>query len=202
MHALSLSLDLQSLDRQPWTRAAYVPLHFVTSGRNAWWRTWIQRYSDGALNVDLSAAKAFCEPRRVQGTRFAIEQLPALVFTSDTDMLAVAQINTTEPLKYLDRTRLDELDTMLDLGSMTLGQIARLFNRESYFWLVPPPKDDALLIAAARADEVQLDSNASTRLIAWTSYSLGRDYELGWTPTTNGVDPSHVGALARFWNSK
>ena len=199
MQGFSTSLDSPRLDRQPLTSARYLPLHFVITGRNAWWRTWIQRYSDGALHLSLGGAKAYSEARRVQGTRFAIEQIPALVFTGEHHVLAVTQINTTEPLKHFDRTRLDELGSMLRLRSLTLGQLVQVFARNSNFWTVPPASNDSLLVTAAEADTALPARDDAVSLTSWTSSSFGPRYRLNWASEKSDINTDHVVALARHW---
>ena len=57
-----------------------VKIYYVTTGRNAWRSTWIERYYKGCMRYSLESAKSYCEGHRQRGTVFYIRELPSLAF--------------------------------------------------------------------------------------------------------------------------
>lgn len=81
-------------------------VYFVSTGRNAFYLTWSERYAhDAAFHTSLDAAKHHAEQKRVQGTVFSIDELPALAFPVDSGALLVTEINTSTAFEgFLRRT--------------------------------------------------------------------------------------------------
>jgi hypothetical protein len=81
-------------------------LYFVSYGRNAYNWTWTEKYpGDGAFHKTREAAQQHAEAQRVQGSRFYIDEIPALAFPITTSSLVVTEINTSLPFeRYLRGT--------------------------------------------------------------------------------------------------
>jgi hypothetical protein len=82
-------------------RSCYLTkVYFVSYGRNAYNWTWTEKYpGDAAFHKNLASAKAHAEARRVQGSRFYIDEVPAPAFVAKTGCLVVTEINTPTPLE-------------------------------------------------------------------------------------------------------
>jgi len=64
--------------------------HFV-AGRNAWQSTWTQRYPrEAGFSLDLDTLVRKVERSRVQGSRFTLYELPALVLAAESMFLVLA----------------------------------------------------------------------------------------------------------------
>ena len=86
------------VDGQSIKRLGLAKLYFVTSGRNAWWATWIKRYEEGCMQAKLRSAQQQAERRRTNGSVFYIRELPALFIEKEHALLIVTQINTEHVL--------------------------------------------------------------------------------------------------------
>ena len=80
-------------------------LYFVSYGRNAYNWTWTSKYpGDDAFHKSREAAQEHAERQRVQGSRFYIDEIPALAFPITNTSLVVTEINTSLPFeRYLRR---------------------------------------------------------------------------------------------------
>jgi hypothetical protein len=183
-------------------------LYYAISGRNAWHSTWIQRYSNGCMHNCMRSAKDYCEKRRVQGTVFVIKELPALAIqTTKNGIILVTEINTISPLsRYsIDAVREDTAtssrriegyaDSYVCVGGNALG--ARLsFMPGSRFWRVSPPPKDAVMVLNTKLPASQFSSIDTSGLKAWSSYSNGSNYLLGWRERKNDVSSDAVLAIS------
>ncbi len=130
---------------------------YVNDGRNAWHSTWVKKYRSGCFHLTLSTAKEFCESKRVQGSVFYIEELPALQIDSEHGSLFVTQINCSYPLKEYStnavrkKTSSDDpskdwhKDNYLKVEKPILDA-AQTFESTSRFWRTPPPTANSLII--------------------------------------------------------
>lgn len=73
-------------------------IYQVIYGRNAWHSTWVQIYDEENFHLEFEAAKESAENRRVQGSKWTIEELPALAFVGERHTLVVTEINSDRPL--------------------------------------------------------------------------------------------------------
>lgn len=132
--------DSQSVVRQdgkevtsPRVRA--VAVLFLSSGRNAWHRTWVKRYSRGSFFRDGRAVDLAVDKRKTPGTVFYLTVLPAFVFCFGSRHFLATEINTTEPFRHIDlgsarnslmgRKLADFLDAMLPSSSLWKPQQSR-----------------------------------------------------------------------------
>ncbi len=170
-----------------------VRLFYVTTGRNAWWSTWITRYSPGCMHSTIKSAKTFCEQRRVQGTVFYIDELPSLAFVVPERALVISEINTDEFLGRLDFTRLTSLTTVLPVSSMTLRQMTYVFRPESPLWPPSYPQKDSTILSFCSKPETLAEVLPNDQLFSWASSSTGPNYHLNWStrPFTKGRSSLH-----------
>src|SRR5258708_8207317 len=170
-----------------------VRLFYVTTGRNAWWSTWITRYSPGCMHSTIESAKAFCEPSRVQGTVFYIDELPSLAFVVPERALVVSEINTDEFLGRLDFTRLTNLTAVLPVSIMTPRPMTYVFRPESPLWPPTYPKKDSAILSFCSKPETLAEVLPNDQLSSWASSSPGPNYHLNWStrPFTKGRASLH-----------
>lgn len=176
-------------------------MYFVVAGRNAWWSTWIRRYADGSLHHTLQSAKTYCEGRRVQGTRFYIEELPTLAVRDGERWLLITQINTEEPLKGLKHDTLRKLDELVGLETFSLSQLARVFSRSSQIWSPALPAENSLLIVCADSSTEFAPTSNNHVPQLWTSTSLGPQYLLQWHGQDSDCAVNYVEAAVRLLSS-
>jgi len=181
-------------------------LYYVTTGRNAWHSTWTQQYSNGCMHSSIKSAKQYAEKLRTQGTVFTIKQQPCICLKTESGTVFINQINSMSPLsgyssdalspgpkegaKLIDGAR----DNYLIPGASTSGAILS-FDRSSRFWRVPPPAKNSVIVVASEVADIDTDAIQKRKLKAWSSYSNGGGYLLGWRERENGVSPNAVIAL-------
>src|SRR4051812_25147339 len=104
-----------------------VKVFYVSTGRNAWWSTWVTRYSPGCMHGALESAKAFCEERRRQGTIFYIDELPSLAFVASECALVVSEINTEGFFDRFDAERFASITSVVPIITFSLDQVVCMF---------------------------------------------------------------------------
>lgn len=173
-----------------------VKLHYVTTGRNAWWSTWITRYSPGCMHSTIESAKAFCEARRVQGTVFYIDELPSLAFIAESRALLVSEINTEAFLKRIDAKRLTSITTVFPVSTMTLRQMTYVFRPESPLWPADYPRQDSAILSFCSASNTLAELSTKEQLTSYASSSSGPGYYLNWSTRPFSKDPSALHGIA------
>jgi len=158
-----------------------VKLYYVTTGRNAWWSTWITRYSPGCMHSTLESAKAFCEQRRVQGTVFYVDELPSLALIAPQRALVVSEINTEKFFGRLSARRLTHLTTVFPVSTMTLHQMTYVFRPKSPLWPDNYPRKDSAILSYCSDPDTLLEVKREDRLSSWASSSTGPNYFLHWS---------------------
>lgn len=174
-----------------------VRLYYAYWGRNAWWSTWITRYNNGCIHTSSESARLFCEPKRVQGTVFYVNYLPALAFLSGKKALLVSEINTVDPLARLDRTSLAKIVQTLGVSSMTLEQFLRIFRAESGLWPAAFRRENSVFCTFcenASTLEDLTDTNETSATL--TSSSVGPRYHLQWSERPAGIRSVGVASIA------
>lgn len=165
-----------------WVRSInVVKLFYVTTGRNAWWNTWITRYSPGCMHSTIESAKDFCEKARVQGSVFYIEELPSIAFITPGGTLVVSEINTDDFLGRLDLKRLTEITTLFPVSCMSLQQMVYVFRAKSPLW--PPTYsrvDSSIVTFYAGADGLS-GITRDDNLLSFASRSGGPTRYLYWS---------------------
>lgn len=179
-----------------------VKIYYCFYGRNAWHSTWVQKYYIDCMHSNLDSAKRFAERNRVQGSVFYIEELPALLLDGGSYPVLVTQINERCPLREYSAKALREdvsiesekiegyRNNYLTFGSPLNGVILS-FEYNSRFWKTQQPWKNSviLLYTETEFEPVELKT---TKLKAWKSSSLGKDYYLSWSPIKSRVSQSSV----------
>jgi hypothetical protein len=173
-----------------------IRLFYVTTGRTAWWSTWVTRYAEGCMHTTFASAREYCESRRVQGTVFYVTQLPALAFTAEGRVLAVTEINTQDILGRFDFAKLTDITTVLPVSTMTPRQISLLFRPQSPLWPRNFPRTDSAILAFGSPIDELTDLGTGDDLIAKASRAVGVDYSLEWSERPFTAKSSNVIALA------
>lgn len=173
-----------------------VRLYYVTTGRNAWWSTWITRYSPGCMHSTMDSAKAFCQARRVQGTVFYVHELPSIAFIAESRALVVSEINTESFLKRLDAKRLTSITTVLPVSAMTLRQMAYVFRPESPLWPTDYPRQDSAILSFCSTSNTLAELSAKEELSSYASNSAGSSYYLNWSTRPFAKDRSGLHGIA------
>ena len=208
MTALSTFNETQfhDLAKSPINEIVPCLLYYVTTGRNAWHSTWVQHYSPGCMHTSLISAKGHAERRRTQGTVFTIKEQPSLGLLNAEGFVAITQINTNTPLKDYSEEALvatpsngaklieQSKDNYLVEGANT-GAAVLSFDVNSRFWRKPPPKKHSVIVVCADQQDLELEPLAMRKLEAWSSYSNGGNYLLGWRERENEVRGAQVAAL-------
>ncbi|GLH65976.1 hypothetical protein GETHED_03400 [Geothrix edaphica] len=95
-------------------------VYYFHDRRSAWNETFSLKYPGHlAYHLSMIEARRAIEKRRVQGSQWKIEELPALVLEGDVHALVVTEINTRSPLSDF---------TNLIPDSWTLEAAANLLN--------------------------------------------------------------------------
>jgi hypothetical protein len=177
-----------------------IRLFYVTTGRNAWRETWINRYSEGCMHTSLESAQSYCERKRVQGTVFYISHMPTIAFISDKRMLAVTEINTQNILGNLNFEKLTTLTSILPFHTMTLHQISLIFRPASP--LLPTGARPKVIRTFSEDVCEILDCSANDRLIAQSSHAVGIDRFLKWSDRDLKLNFSNVLTIASILNER
>ena len=192
----NISIDTTSDDTL--TPASALRLHSVAAkkifycfcGRNAWYATWVQIYSPDCMHLTIESAKEHAERKRVQGSVFYIEELPALELDAGPYRIYLTQINSSCPLKEYrcdavrKHLRFDQnfiggaRDRYLVLGA-SVERAVLSFNYDSRFWLSEQPPQNSIMFLYTKG-EIPGARLTTTPLKAWVSSSVGNNYYLNW----------------------
>lgn len=193
------ALDAKSTDLRFMVRAIKtIKLFYVSTGRNAWWSTWITRYSPGCMHTTLDSAKKFCESRRVQGTIFYIDELPSLAFIAPERALIISEINTDVFLGRLDVERLKSITTVFPVSTITLQQMTYIFRPKSPLWPSSYLHEDSAILSFCSAPDTMAEISRTDELSSFASSSVGTSYYLTWSqrPFTKSCTSIHAIASA------
>ncbi|MCX7197672.1 MAG: hypothetical protein NTW37_06700 [Proteobacteria bacterium] len=179
-----------------------VKLHYVTSGRNAWWSTWITRYSPGCMHSTMDSAKQFCESQRVQGTVFYIDELPSIAFIADNRALVVSEINTDSFLKRIDVELLTTITTVFPVSTMTLRQMMYVFRPYSPLWPKDYPRLNSAIVSFSSAGDTMVELHTEEELFSYASSSVGPSYYLNWSTRRFQRDRSALHGIATSLRSR
>ena len=89
----------QSMLHLPLCDAEPTIMYYVHDGRNAWHTTWVQRYFPANFAGTWVDARNSVEPRRVQGSKWWIYQMPCLGLRFPGWDVLVSELNCQEILK-------------------------------------------------------------------------------------------------------
>lgn len=157
-----------------------VKVFYVSTGRNAWWSTWITRYSHGCMHSTIESAKQYCERRRVQGTVFYIDELPSIGFIAPERALLISEINTEHFFQRFNVEYLEVILSVLPTNSFTLKQVEHMFNPTSELWPWNYPGRDSAILTFCSNPKTLLAASKKSGMKSYASHSMGGNYYLGW----------------------
>ena len=183
-------------------------LYYCFTGRNAWWSIWVQKYYEGCMHSSLESAKKYAEKKRVQGTVFYIEEIPALIFEAENNCLAVTQINCKEPMAEYSSDAISEkvslskfkiknaMNNYLKCGASLEG-VCLSFDYDSSFWKRLQPSENSIVrVMCKKAKSDQFVSlKPKEALFRFESYSVGSNYYLEWRKSESRFSPDSVLSL-------
>ena len=196
------------LAEQSLVGARAAKIYYVYYGRNAWHSTWVTKYTAGCMHGCMESAQAFVESRRVQGSVFCIEELPALVLDGEEMSFIVTQINSENPLKGYSSQAVTNSppygatlikgsqNSYITAGSPLIGSILS-FNTTSRFWRSRPPYTNSVILLYSAPSDSLLQLT-STPLKKWRSRSFGGQYKFSWLPCGSRVRASGVLGLHKL----
>ena len=173
-----------------------IKLFYVSTGRNAWWTTWIFRYSPGCMHTTMESAKAFCETNRAQGTVFYVRELPAIACIVPERALVLTEINTPEILGRFDLNGLIGIAQILPISTMTLRQVLHIFRPESALWSPNYPKKDSAVISYCSNVDALERVGPEVSFADWESRSVGPKYYLKWSSRPTEIKAERIRAVA------
>lgn len=164
-----------------------IVLYYLSSARNAWHSTWISRYKEGCMHIDLADAKRSASLQRKQGTVFTIRELPALCFHSNEGLLVITEINNKSPLSEyspniviptstanflrslkLNNTFFGDKNNHMTAGTR-IGAIATSFDHRSSFWITKPNPKNSILIFGTKNKDLKLTQLTTSIPSSWIS---------------------------------
>jgi len=142
------------------TSCAIGRMFYFYQGRNAWNWSWSQTYpGDDAFTLSLEESKRRIEKRRVQGSTWWIEELPACIFSGTKYSLVIAEINTQTPLADFVK---------ITFNKPMIREVAAAFQQL---------RPNSLVKFVCSVDSI--DTSRGT-LKRFKSHSYGGNYSLGW----------------------
>lgn len=183
------------LEKLPIARRSLRKIYYISHGRNAWNSTWVRKYKDGCLHTTLQSAKQAAEKWRVSGSVFYIEQVPALVLSTDGPYsIIITQINEDWPLKdYRPNGNLyqNRGQSLIDPGrrwarariqsigkGSTLGCAIDSFHTRSEYW--DGPGVDMCHVMRYAEDASLLEKYKDSECNRLKSFAIGTQYSLAW----------------------
>lgn len=203
LQRLNLALHSLPLASETIVRRGVRKLYYVTSGRNAWWSTWILRYRDGCMHTDLTGAKQYAEGLRTNGSVFYIHELPVLVVEGPTQSLLVTQINCSNVLSEYrplgsDRTRHGTAVMRRRIApGVPLALAITSFDLASPYWDVAPPPSDSVLLFVAPVRLRDMAKYQESHVVKYQSVSIGANYPLRWPESRYEVKSSSLRRVVR-----
>jgi len=172
----------QNIDTHMVTLCKKGRIFFFSEGRNAWNWSWSQTYpGDDAFSLTFEQSKQKIENRRIQGSTWWIEELPACVFSGTQYSLIVTEINTETPLR-------DYVNITFD--NPTIGEIAEVFE---------PSTTNFIITFICNTTDIDVTTKTLKR---YKSYSNGGNYALGWTPRADvRYKSNYVNKIVRMFSS-
>lgn len=165
-----------------------VKIFYCFYGRNAWYTTWVQKYTENCMHSSLESAKEFAEENRVSGSVFYIEELPALFLEGGYYPVLVTQINQANPLKgYSSKLHKNNLLIL----NVPIKDAILSFDYNSPFWKLPQQKNDSVILLYSKLAP-QFEYLKTTKLRTWKSESFGGKYCLSWNLLESRVRQSSL----------
>jgi hypothetical protein len=183
-----------------------IKLFYLFTGRNAWWRTWVQKYRYDCMHPDVQSAQDAAERQRTQGSVFNIEELPALIFIFARVSLIVTEINAPNPLSGYSRRAVrkrppdgSEMIPYADdnylFPDARFDGVSLSFEHSSRFWRRPPPPRDHVVQLLTTIHASRFKILGDEVLYLYTSQSAGVHYPLNWSRKKTDIKPNAVRAV-------
>lgn len=169
-------------------------IYYVSSGRNAWWSTWIKRYTSGCMHTTLNSAKLHAEKLRTNGSVFYIHEIPALVFEGSHISFVVTQINCADVLKNykpISSCVNKKVYCHVVVGT-SFRKVYNAFSHNSIFWSVAPPAKDSVIRLLCHKKINEFDEYRSSETKSYRSESIGSKYSLYWNVSPFNIDGNSI----------
>ena len=183
-------------------RCLAVKIYFSIEGRNAWWSTWKQTYTEGCMQLKFNSSKTILEEKRKQGSVFNIIEMPAIVFQhAFGGCLVVTQINTQSPLKdyFFSRAfkRVENSAGEKDhfhgvAGRKIMKDIPSSFDFNSDSWRIRPPEENSVIKVWYPAGWGSHFDDLSRTLVTYKSVSEGSRGSLEWEKSDSDIKVDFV----------
>ncbi|WP_153135353.1 hypothetical protein [Paraburkholderia agricolaris] len=178
-----------------------VDIFFLHDGRNAWHSTWVQRYTSDAFWASFRDAAQRASAKRVQGSKFFIHHVPAVLFRARTAELLAVDINTDAPFSYLEGqgTRPKRNYSIavggdavsLALG-MTLHAIANHLNHLDKTDARNGPARGQVILEFGKRSEGEFKPLEQSKFLSYVSVPVAGFSSLGWSHQTSTIDGAGV----------
>lgn len=158
-------------------------IYYVSSGRNAWWSTWVKRYNPGCMHTTLHSAKLYAERLRTNGSVFYIQEIPALVLEGKFISLVVTQINCQDVLQNYRPKSKDRITNTTHCHISAGGSLCHTYNSFAYdsaFWEIAPPDKNSVLRLLCDRKLKDFEFYRASKILNYKSESIGPDYCLCW----------------------
>ena len=119
--------------------ATPIVVYFISSGRNAWHSTWMQKYEKNTLMSSYDASRTFIGSRMTQGTAFRMTITPAWHLRFSSKSFLVCEINTSRPFSRL-------LEAAFTVPGISEEQAVLLLKPTSPLWQGPAPRHDSIIV--------------------------------------------------------
>lgn len=186
---------------------ASIKIYYCLLGRNAWHSTWIRRYSNNCMHLTIESAKKYAESLRNNGSVFFIYEIPALLLDTQDYAVIITQINEDCPLRqysmkgakkigYGVKEKKDKYSENYIVRGAPMDRVISSFLPDSRFWKAQQPLKDSIIFLYTRFQEnAILLSHEKPK--AWKSFSIGKNYCLGWIPMNSNVSARSVRGIFR-----
>ena len=176
-----------------------VPAYFyiTTRERNAWWGSESRQYRGlASLTCTLAAAKKVAEGWRAQGSAFTIQQVPGLHVMSEWTDLGLVEFHSNDSFAKWDSTNASKLRAGTPLSTVldALGPLGE--------WRGVAPSTHSFVSGVLESDDVVTPLGPRASFAAWTSFSQGGDYRLGWNERPGRHKAPGVRNIARLSSSQ
>jgi hypothetical protein len=157
-------------------------IYHASYGRNSWHYTWTTLYDKHGFFTELEECKSWIETQRVQGSVWAITQLPALCMELANDLqLWLCSVNEDD---WWDSAIFDTNAFISKINSQELKTLEIKQCVRSY--------EEMLSFVSDKIDNFEvLDVNKHCK--AWKAISYGSYYKPGWTDRVPEIEHNYKG---------
>jgi len=183
-------------------------LFFLTTRRNAWNSTIINRYdSSNPIFFKLQEAKDKAEELRKKGSSFIIGEIPSIILDCSEFSIPIIQINTETPFRDYSLNALEAhenqirrkvygyLSSYLHAG-VNAHELLQTFRRDSNFWSVNQPEKNSVIALYSRSKECNYCKLYKKKpLNIYKSSYSGSGYCLGWEKEVSDEKSYYINKL-------